>query len=106
MTDDEKPAKASEASSLFGRALRQARLKYGLDSGQGSLSQHDFAVMLGIGGDRPEERYGLYENGKREPPLWILKAIREVTGYSLDDLIAQLPPGRRLGGGGIGRTAA
>ncbi len=52
--------------------------------------------MLGISGDRPEERYRLYENAKREPPLWVLAAVRRVTGYSLDDLIAQLPAGRPL----------
>jgi transcriptional regulator with XRE-family HTH domain len=87
---------AAEAQRLFAAALREARLRYGHETGQGSLTQKEFARMLGISGDRPEERYRLYESGKREPPLWILAALRRVTGYSLDDLIAQLPAGRRL----------
>jgi transcriptional regulator with XRE-family HTH domain len=87
---------AAEAQRLFAAALREARLRYGQETGQGSLTQKEFARMLGISGDRPEERYRLYESGKREPPLWILSALRRVTGYSLDDLIAQMPAGRRL----------
>lgn len=77
-------------------SLREARIRYGRESGQGEITQKAFAQMLGISGERPEERYRLYESAKREPPLWILSAVRRVTGYSLDDLIAQLPPGRRL----------
>ena len=87
---------AHEARRLFAMALREARMRYGRESGQGEITQKVFAQMLGISGERPEERYRLYESAKREPPLWILSAVRRVTGYSLDDLIAQLPPGRRL----------
>lgn len=86
-----------EARRHFANALRVARLQYGRETGQGELSQKEFARMLGINGDRPEERYRLYEGAKREPPLWILAALRQVTGYSLDNLIAQLPAGRPLG---------
>jgi hypothetical protein len=93
---DEEPHAAAEALRLFAAALREARTRYGRESGQGNITQKEFARMLGISGDRPEERYRLYEGAKREPPLWILAAIRRVTGYSLDDLIAQLPAGRRL----------
>jgi hypothetical protein len=93
--DDDSHA-AAESQRLFAAGLREARLRYGQESGQGTLTQKEFAKMLGISGERPEERYRLYEGGKREPPLWILAAIRRVTGYSLDDLIAQLPAGRRL----------
>jgi DNA-binding transcriptional regulator YdaS (Cro superfamily) len=85
-----------EARRLFASKLREARLQYGAATGQGELTQRQFALMLEIGGERPEERYRLYEAGKREPPLWILAALRRVTGFSLDDLIAQLPAGRRL----------
>lgn len=87
---------AREAQRLFAAALRQARLQYGRATGQGEITQRQFAMMLDIDGERPEERYRLYEAGKREPPLWILAALRRVTGYSLDGLIAQLPAGRRL----------
>jgi hypothetical protein len=93
---DDDPQTAEETLRLFAAALREARLRYGKESGQGKITQKEFARMLGISGERPEERYRLYEGAKREPPLWILAAIRRVTGYSLDDLIAQLPAGRRL----------
>jgi hypothetical protein len=93
---DDDPHTTQEALRLFAAALRDARARYGTETGQGSLTQKQFAKMLGISGDRPEERYRLYEMGKREPPLWILAALRRVTGFSLDDLIAQLPAGRRL----------
>jgi len=93
---DDEPRTGDETRRQFAAALRQARLKYGSETGQGEITQKDFAKMLGISGERPEERYRLYENAKREPPLWILAAVRRVTGFSLDDLIAQLPAGRRL----------
>ena len=95
MTDE--PRSALETRHLFAATLREARLRYGRETGQGDITQKQFATMLGIPGERPEERYRLYENAKREPPLWILAAVRRVTGYSLDDLIAQLPAGRPLG---------
>lgn len=85
-----------EAQRQFAASLRQARLQYGKATNQGEITQREFAMMLGIDGERPEERYRLYEAAKREPPLWILAALRRVTGYSLDSLIAQLPAGRPL----------
>lgn len=85
-----------EARELFAAALRLARQRYGRETGQGEITQKSFAGMLGISGERPEERYRLYESADREPPLWILAALRRVTGYSLDGLIAQLPAGRPL----------
>jgi transcriptional regulator with XRE-family HTH domain len=87
---------AYETRQAFAVALRIARLGYGRETNQGELTQKEFAQMLGISGERPEERYRLYESAQREPPLWILTSFRRVTGYSLDDLIAQLPAGRRL----------
>jgi DNA-binding transcriptional regulator YdaS (Cro superfamily) len=87
---------ARAAQRLFAAGLREARFQYGNASGQGEITQREFARMLGIDGDRPEERYRLYEAAKREPPLWVLASLRRVTGFSLDGLIAQLPPGRRL----------
>ncbi len=88
---------ALEATRLFAAALREVRRRYGAETGQGALTQKAFAKMLGISGERPEERYRLYESADREPPLWILTALRRVTGYSLDAIIAQLPAGRPLG---------
>jgi hypothetical protein len=93
---DDDTGLTAEARRLFATALREARLRYGRETDQGELTQRVFAEMLGIRGERPEERYGLYERAEREPPLWILAAIRRVTGYSLDALIAQLPAGRPL----------
>jgi transcriptional regulator with XRE-family HTH domain len=94
---DDDPHTTAEARRLFAAALREARLRYGKETGQGKITQKQFAKMLGISGERPEERYRLYEKAEREPPLWVLAALRRVTGYSLDDLIAQLPAGRPLG---------
>jgi transcriptional regulator with XRE-family HTH domain len=91
---DDDPHTTLEARRFFAETLRMAREQYGWETGQGDITQRQFAQMLGISGDRPEERYRLYENAKREPPLWILAAIRRVTGYSLDEIIAQLPAGR------------
>ena len=50
-----------EARRLFAVALIETRLRYGRETGQGELTQKAFAKMLGISGDRPEERYRLYE---------------------------------------------
>jgi hypothetical protein len=93
---EEDTQKTLAARQHFAAALREVRRRYGLETGQGKISQKRFAEMLGISGDRPEERYGLYEKGKREPPLWILASLRRVTGFSLCDMIAQLPAGRPL----------
>jgi hypothetical protein len=94
--DEDEHQTASEARANFARALGEVRRRYGAESGQGELSQEAFARLLGISGDRPGERYGHYERGSREPPIWVLAAIRRVTGYSMDDLIANLPAGRRI----------
>lgn len=87
---------AIAARERFAEALRAVRLQWGAQIGEPDISQHAFAVHLGISGDRPEERYRLYERAKREPPIWLLAKIREVTGFSLDDLIASLPLGRPI----------
>lgn len=62
---------------------------------RGKTTQKAFARSLGISGERPEERYRWYEIAEREPPLWILSAIRRATGASLDLLIADRPPGEQ-----------
>lgn len=84
---------SSLARQAFAERLKDVRARYGVSIGQPTLGQKEFAQSLGIGGDRPQERYGLYELAKREPPLWILAALRRETGFSLDDMIAGLPPG-------------
>jgi hypothetical protein len=91
---DDESHTTHEARRRFAAALREVRRRYGLETGQGDLTMKRFARMLGINGERPEERYRLYESAEREPPLWILAALRGVTGYSLDEIIAQLPAGR------------
>lgn len=92
--DERKTAIA--AREKFAEALRAVRLQWGAQIGVPGMTQHAFAVHLGISGDRPEERYRLYEIAEREPPIWLLAKIREVTGFSLDDLIAALPMGRPI----------
>lgn len=95
VTSDEKLT-AIQARERFAAALQQARVRYGHESGQGEISRRAFALALGITGERPEERYRLYETAEREPPMWVLASLRRVTGFSLDAMIAGLPQGRNL----------
>lgn len=65
---------------------RLAMLREGLD-----LSQDEFAGKLGIS----QTRYSKYESGRSQPPLDILIAVSELTGQSLDFIIAGKPPAIR-----------
>jgi transcriptional regulator with XRE-family HTH domain len=76
----------------FTRRLRQVRAVFGASIGQPNLSQADFVKMLDI--DVRPSAYRRWDNGKTEPPLLVLAAIRRLTGICLDYLIAGLPAGR------------
>lgn len=55
-----------------------------------------FATHLGV----PKTTLGNWERGRSEPPLEMLEKIRQITGVSLDWLIAGHGPMRGEGGGG------
>lgn len=82
------PKTAYEIRRAFAVRLKRVRQLHGLAIGQPRLSRNDFAKMLGMTDGNPGERYRHYEAARSQPPIWVLKAIREVTGYSLDYLIA------------------
>ena len=73
---------------LFADRLRQLRASYSRRVGQ-RLNQTQFAALLGIKIDR----YSAYERGDREPPLDVLARLKQVTGVSLDEMIAGQPTG-------------
>lgn len=85
-------ATASDAKLLFAQMLAATRQWYGKSTGRPNLNMEEFAIDLGIEG----ERYRHYERGGREPPIWLLADIRRLTGISLDLLIANTPPGLRF----------
>lgn len=84
--------KMSNAAKRTARAERQAfatrlqalRQTYGIRTGRQLLSKEEFAAMLGLEG----ETYRRYERAETEPSLRVLTRIREVTGVSLNSLIA------------------
>lgn len=55
-----------------------------IPEGKKELSQADFAEKLGIAA----ETYRRYERGETEPPLAVLARIRDITGASLNALVA------------------
>ena len=63
--------------------VQRLRASYGERVGQ-RLNQSTFAALLGISA----AQYGTYERGKCEPGLTFLIALKQVTGVSLDELIA------------------
>lgn len=83
-SDEQEAVRTAFAGRLV--ALRRA---YGRMSGQTPMPQARFARALGISAGR----YRRYEAGDVEPPLFVLRQIREVTGISLCSLVAGLPPG-------------
>jgi transcriptional regulator with XRE-family HTH domain len=76
-------------SEAFGARLEAARRYHGRRTGRPRLQAKSFADELGVTG----ERYRRWERGEMEPPLFALKAIRRVTGLSLDWLVCDLAPG-------------
>jgi transcriptional regulator with XRE-family HTH domain len=63
--------------------LEQLRLAYGEMTGRPDISFAEMARILGI----QKETYRSYERGIREPPIWILLKIKQLTGCSIDTLL-------------------
>jgi transcriptional regulator with XRE-family HTH domain len=83
--------KPESLRSGFARRLRQVRAVYGASQGKPGLSQADFVRALGI--HITAAAYRRYDNGRIEPPMKVLAAVRRLTGISLDYLICGLPAG-------------
>ena len=73
----------------FGARLEATRRYHGRRTNRSRLKQNAFAEELGV----EANRYRRWERGEIEPPLAALRAIRRLTGLSLDWLICDLPPG-------------
>ena len=71
----------------FARRLRALRRAVASRAGH-EINQQAMAESLGL----EAERYRRYERGEAEPSLDVLIALRQVTGVSLDVLVAGLPP--------------
>lgn len=75
--------------TLFGRRLREARLRTG-------IPQDKLGVMIGIDELSSSARISRYENGTHEPPFAIAEKLAAVLGvptayfYSSDDELAEL----------------
>jgi transcriptional regulator with XRE-family HTH domain len=73
----------------FGRRLTAVRVAYASLTGEPASTRADFAAKLGI----EPSRYRRYERGEVQPQMSVLRAIRNLTGISLDWLICGLEPG-------------
>ena len=62
----------------FSERLRAVRL----------MADHKDAKSLATALGIDENRYSAYERGDRCPPLWLIERIKEITGCSIDFLIA------------------
>lgn len=75
--------------TLFGRRLREARLRKG-------IAQDKLGVLIGIDELSSSARISRYENGTHEPPFAIAERLAAALGvptaflYSSDDTIADL----------------
>lgn len=82
-------SRASPATSVFGRRMRQARVLQG-------LAQDKLGVLIGIDEGSSSARMSRYENGVHEPPIQVAKRIAEELGVPLafmycdDDDLADL----------------
>jgi transcriptional regulator with XRE-family HTH domain len=50
------------------------------------ISQREMAERLGVAGDLPSTAISKYENGKNEPPLYVLLAYAKLAGVCTDVL--------------------
>jgi transcriptional regulator with XRE-family HTH domain len=79
-----KAAPASAERKDFATRLAELRKAYGREIGEPALEMGKFAQMLGL----EPETYRRYERAEVEPPLRVLTAIHNLTGVSLNSLIA------------------
>lgn len=79
----------SNSRTLFGRRLRDARLRAG-------IAQDRLGVMIGLDEGCSSARMSRYENGIHEPPFQTAEQIAEVLGlsacyfYCRDDHLAEI----------------
>lgn len=64
-----------QSRTLFGRRLRDARLRAG-------LAQDKLGIMIGLDEGCSSARMSRYENGVHEPPFLIAEQIAKVLGLS------------------------
>lgn len=83
---------AVEASKAFPKRLADLRIRYGQDIDRRELNATEFAEILGL----EAETYRRYERAETQPNIATLALIRELTGVSLDSLIADMAPGRSV----------
>lgn len=76
-------------SEAFGMRLEALRRYHGRRTGRPRIKAKAFADEIGVNA----WRYRRWERGEMEPPLFVLRAIRRVTGLSLDWLVCDLAPG-------------
>ena len=82
--------RGQETRVAFARRLIALRQVFSLQKGLGTLiSQAGMARLLGI----HHEQYRRYERGDTEPSIAVFTSIRQLTGVSLDILVAGEPPG-------------
>jgi transcriptional regulator with XRE-family HTH domain len=81
--------KLSSSKTLFGRRLRDARLRSG-------VAQDKLGIMIGLDEGCSSARMSRYENGVHEPPFLIAEQIAKVLGisasyfYCRDDQLAEI----------------
>jgi transcriptional regulator with XRE-family HTH domain len=86
------PLKPSQITP-FGRRLRAVRKHFGAEAGRPDMTQADFAAALRV---TEALAYRRYERGEIDPPMRVLRRIRELTGVSLCYLACGLPAGLDL----------
>lgn len=80
---------APPAKSLFGRRLREARIRAG-------IAQDKLGVMIGLDEGSSSARMSRYENGVHEPPfIWVEKmadalSVPAAYFYCDDDRLAEI----------------
>lgn len=80
---------SSPAKSLFGRRLREARLRAG-------IAQDKLGVMIGLDEGSSSARMSRYENGVHEPAFVWVEKIADTLGlpaayfYCADDRLAEI----------------
>ena len=80
---------STPAKSLFGRRLRDARLRAG-------IAQDKLGVMIGLDEGSSSARMSRYENGVHEPPFMWVEKIAEALGvptayfYCGDERLAEI----------------
>ena len=84
-----KDSSALSKNSVFGRRLKESRLRLG-------LPQDKLGILIGIDEHTASARISRYENGIHEPPLQIAKLIASALKvpmaflYCEDDKLAQI----------------